>query len=260
MNLLVAVKSCEYDRQRGAHQLVRDIWGDYITVNFFMGNGGNVSELDEIVVDAPDGYPGLPFKTREIARYALLKYYDYVFFCDTGSFLIPHHLLDYDFKDYDYVGYWAMLMKTFPYTAQDTDRGCPPVYIERCHPWASGGGYVLSRRALLYVANAEPDVHAEDLWVGQVLGRQGIKLHDAAQEGWKGFVADWIHLENNMTPNSLALRRLWMEDKKRNAERRCSTGCYGPAWKPPVIELMDPEVPNEVEQILAARRAARRKK
>lgn len=40
-----------------------------------------------------------------------------------------------------------------------------------CHPWASGGvGYFLSRSAAQLVARSEPNVWAEDMFVGQVLG------------------------------------------------------------------------------------------
>jgi hypothetical protein len=260
MRLLIAVKSCRYDQGRGTHELVRNTWGKDVIdadLRFFMGmNGAN--KFDEENVDAPDNYPGLPLKTREISRYAIRNGYDFAFLCDTGSFVIPHHLMNSGFEQNDYTGYWGMRMKTFPYIAEDGARGCPPVTIPVCHPWASGGGYVLSQRAMQLVAQSTPDVHAEDLWVGQVLGRAGVVLHDGATEGWKGRVVNWIHRENNEHSAAMERRTKWMTNEYEKSKEVCKTeGCSGPYWQSKGQMIRDLSDPVDVEQILKMRRKER---
>ena len=53
--LLVAVKSCQYDKTRGAHSLVREMWGRQIKdsdVRFFTARPQRQPEHDEVIVDA----------------------------------------------------------------------------------------------------------------------------------------------------------------------------------------------------------------
>jgi hypothetical protein len=232
MRFLFAVKSCEYDRQRGAHDLIRATWGRDIDVRFFLG-GGRAMAADEELVLAPDDYPGLPWKTREIARWAVREHYDFVFLCDTGSFVIPQHLATCGFEWYDYSGYWCMRPGSFPYTARSKNPDCPTVEIPVCYPWASGGGYILSRKALEIVASSTPMVWAEDMFVGQALAARGVLLHDMAPEGYKEYVVDWIHDEDNT--GSLHSRSIWMQAKYEEAKFRClNEGCA--EWKRNLIE------------------------
>lgn len=223
MKLLIAIKSCEYDRNRGAHQLVRDTWGQDVTgadLFFFTARTG-CADSDEIIVNAPDDYPGLPFKTREIIRYTIGRDYDFIFLCDTGSFLIPHHLMEYNFKNSDYLGYWGLSSGTFPYTDGDS-RYQTSSFISKCYPWASGGGYSLSRRAMGLIADEEPNVFSEDLWVAQVLAKNDILLKDCAEDGFRGYVVDWIDGEDNT--GTLDIRSQWMQQKYAEAKTFCQAG------------------------------------
>lgn len=218
--LLIAVKSCDYDRARGAHDLLRETWGknvEHADLLFFtarpMANG---ADQDEVIVNTPDDYPGLPHKTRAIAKFAVDSNYDYAFLCDTGSYVFFHHLIDYDYYAADYMGYWGLNSEPFYYVAQNTARGCAATHIPKCHPWASGGGYFLSKKALEIVASTEPTVWAEDLGVGQMLAVHNIYLTDRSRQGFKGYIVDWIHGENNS--GGLDERRDWM----RNLQARDS--------------------------------------
>ena len=262
MKTLLAIKSCEFDRARQAHDLIRNTWGrdvEDLDLIFFMGHGAKASLSDEIVLDTPDGYIDLPFKTREICRWAINRDYTHLGLLDTGSFLIPHHLRISGFDHQDYMGFWGMKIKNFSYTAEDINRGCPPVRIENCVPWASGGFYTLSRTAMNIIASGEPFVHAEDLWTAQELAKHGILLVDGASSGWRGKTCDWISSEKNGYPNAMEKRTAWMNDKYNKAKEICATeGCFSPYWaKYNLIESRDAD---QIEKVLEQRRLERRKK
>lgn len=250
MRFLIAIKSCEYDRRRDAHQLIRATWGrdtGETDLRFFLGGGLGIAE-DETIVLAPDDYLGLPWKTREIVRWAVRDDYDWAFLCDTGSFVIPHHLMSCGFEKYDYSGYWCMKMETFRYSV-------PGIEVPVCYPWASGGGYILSRKAMEIVASTPPTVRAEDLYVGQALAARGVLLHDLAPDGYKGYVVDWIHDEVNTVP--IHDRAIWMQAKYEDAKARCAeTKCN---WQRPCTLLRDDPLGTRAqhEQILAERQAQR---
>ncbi len=236
--LLVAVKSCVYDLKRGAHSLVREMWGRQIKdadVRFFTAGQGQ-PEHDEVIVDAPDDYPNLPYKTREIVRWALKGDYEHIFLCDTGSFVFVHHLENYDYSA-DYIGYWGLKMEPFDYVAQNKIRHCQTVRIQRCYPWASGGGYFLSRKAMEIVAAQQPIVWAEDLNVGQALAAQGIFLTDRSHAGFKGHIVNWIHNEDNT--NNLDKRRLWMASLRKQA-MACALSGTCEFYKKPQTRIEQP--------------------
>jgi len=251
--LLIAIKSCAYDRDRGAHDLVRDTWGKDVAgadLKFFTARTGN-PDPDEVIVKAPDDYKGLPYKVREIVRWALAQKYDYIFLCDTGSFVIPHHLVNYGFQGLNYVGYCNLRCRPFKLEAEDSARGCPPIVIDPCYPWASGGGYILSRKAMGIVAASEPNVWAEDLWVGQLLIHRGIQFIDKFTDGYKGYVVDWIHDENNNLPDGMQKRSLWMWGQYERAKKICEVqGCESPLWD------RNPRLPDDDEAFYSAQSEA----
>lgn len=231
--MLVAVKSCHYDRARGAHDLVRETWGKDALARhdmdlvFFMGHNGSVPyslATDEWGVDALDDYRNLPYKTRGICRLADELEYDSVFLTDTGSFIIPDHLANYGWGNSDYVGYWGLRMTPVPYyRMRELARGCSEVVVNPCYPWAAGGGYFLTKKAFRIVAEAEPVTWAEDCSTAQVLARSGINLDDRAKAGFKGYVVDWIHRENN-DAEAFAKRKIWMHTKYEQSKRLCAEG------------------------------------
>ena len=175
MRILLAVKSCGQDRDKGYHRTIRDTWGKDVEKEgadllFFVGADSHVNELDEVRVAALDEYHSLPWKTREIVRYTLSKAYDHIFLCDTDSFIIPRKLMKTGFENWDYFGINSKpLGITFSYTAPDRNR--KQWRLAQCWPWMSGGiGYFLSRKAMEYVSVQEPTIWAEDLNIGQIMG------------------------------------------------------------------------------------------
>ena len=177
---MIAIKSCRRHRMRGDHEVIRYTWGkdfdNIADVKFFEGlrEGIHTMELDihqadELLVNAPDDYDGLPYKTREILRYAIAAGYDYTFLCDTDTFIIPDKLMKSGFEQFDYAGMNSRpATETFSYNA--LDRWKKDHYIERCWPWMSGGvGYFVSKKAAKLIVEQEPNIWAEDLWVGQIL-------------------------------------------------------------------------------------------
>ena len=177
MKLLIAIKSCHRDRDRGCHQAIRDTWGSKVvtdvTLGFFIGRDENSGQAswrlgDETQVDAPDDYENLPLKTREILRQSIGWNYDFTFLCDNDTFVNPERLLQTGFEKFDYSGRFGVLPPVgtqFDYT---DGRG---IEYPGCHPWASGGvGYFLSKKAAEHIVQFEPNIWAEDMWVGQVLG------------------------------------------------------------------------------------------
>src|ERR1700723_1195507 len=168
MSVLFAVKSCCADWMGGKHEDIRTTWGqNLINLIVFVGNGPRIFlplQRDEKLLNVADGYDDLPFKTREILRWAIEHLYDYVYLCDTDTFVIPSKLLKSGFENYDYFGIngrtWSQ-----PFIYNAVDRHGQDHIIANCLAWHSGGyGYFVSRRAAEYVVTQEPNIWAEDLW------------------------------------------------------------------------------------------------
>lgn len=183
--LMICVKSCQRDLIRGDHDSIRETWGKDaqavgIDVRFFVGANDSVNryEPDEVHLKCEDTYAALPFKTREICRWASAKVIDHVFLCDTDTFLYIPYLLTSGYEKYDFMGFMLHhLGISFPYNTTDLNR--TPEIHPKCYTWPSGGmGYFLSKRAATLAAYEYPNSWAEDLWIGQVVGP---KLES---EGW----------------------------------------------------------------------------
>jgi hypothetical protein len=171
MSLLVAVKSCADHLDRGFHWKIRETWGTGLDVKFFIGDTMRKHEPDEVILACPDDYHSLPLKTREICKWATGKMIDYLFICDTDTYVIPSKLLACGFDKFDYAG---KIDREFgvPFAYQAIDRDGQSTFYPRCWPWASGGyGYFLSRKAFTIIADKTPVGWAEDLWIGQVLSQ-----------------------------------------------------------------------------------------
>lgn len=185
MNILIAIESCHAHRPQ--NQLIRNTWlsGRTVPYRFFLGQGPGEPKGDEVFLPCGDDYASLPFKTQEIMRWALSEGYDFVFKCDTDTYVCVPRLLVSGFEPHDYVGCFATCKSCIP-----TDSGhcqCSSETGQRFYSYASGGaGYWLSARAMRVVAEApfildplvperdEPSTRGEDLQVGWALGRQGI--------------------------------------------------------------------------------------
>jgi hypothetical protein len=136
MRLLIGVVSCARDRE--SHELIRQTWAkdSPVAVRFFVGRDCPTTEIDEIALDVPDDWNGLPAKVHAVCRWTLFHGYDFLFKCDTDSYVSIPRLMASGFERWHYMG------------------GCGEtenVYPDACFP-ANGGGYSLSRRALSYLA------------------------------------------------------------------------------------------------------------
>ena len=176
--IIICVKSCLRDLERGDHHVIRNTWGKAaadqgILVRFFIGKHDKIPKLqpDEVMLDCGDEYIDLPFKTREICRWLTGKVFDFGFLCDTDTYIFIPWFLDSGYERWDYLGEMPYAVGKI-HSRYKTDPG-PDGKIEhreRCYTWASGGvGYFLSKKAVTAVANEFPDSWAEDLWVGQVV-------------------------------------------------------------------------------------------
>lgn len=185
--LLIAVKSCRRDYRLGAHEVIRGTWGQqfrgHADVRFFVGKSEDSRDhlnlkSDEVSLGCDDSFMGLPWKVKDICQWAVGKVYTHIFLCDNDTYVKPLELMTSGIFRYDYQGFFKVPLEDGPFPYRDVDpNGVNHVY-EHCYPWASGGrGYSLSRLAFCEVAEKFPNQNewAEDLWVGQIIGRAAEK-------------------------------------------------------------------------------------
>lgn len=164
MKVLIAIVSCHknlYLRECQRKTWVSEI-SKAIDFRFFIGIGESELTADEVKLDCPDDYTGLPAKVRAICQWAIDNEYDYLFKCDDDTYVRPDRLIQCGFEAHDYMG-----------------RLRPPSGAWK-HDYALGGpGYWLSIRAMKAIAAAElTEDTIEDRWVGYVLHNKGIESHN----------------------------------------------------------------------------------
>jgi hypothetical protein len=210
--ILFAIASCHAWEENGNNQAVRETWfkdvpsctaDGYSTQTidcfFFQGHGRDVGDL--IALNVPDDYLGIIRKTREIHKWAFHHDYDFVFQCWSDTFVNVKQVLVSGFERYDYFGH----VHSWPWT------GSPYGFI------SGGDGWWTSKKACEVLALAEPSESpdmdngaADDLWVGLVLGKAGIKmvnhpdygngmtLHGSVHTGGKGtYDKSWMYKTYN---------------------------------------------------------------
>lgn len=178
MKVLFALKSCQHDQSSGCHQAIRDTWGKNlpsgVDVRFFMGGDSSpLLEHDEVHLTVDDDYWELTPKTRGICAYMVLHGYDFVYLCDTDTYLVVKKLLQSGFGAFDFSGghlchgeYGKEFGKAYPRWVSPRGGVADPFYV-----YLSGGvGFFLSQKAAEKVATSSYYHHSEDVWVGQVLG------------------------------------------------------------------------------------------
>lgn len=168
MNLLIGVKSCVKHTQEGYNESIRQTWGkDVINADlrFFMGRDPNYLGLlnDEVMLDCSDDYEGLPHKVWAMIDWTLTQDYNYIFLCDTDSFIRPDRLLTCGFEKADYYGIF------FGRVGEWRSGTFYGVYLAKCYNYALGWGYFLSRKAMKIVTAGIPLTTGEDLSVAQIL-------------------------------------------------------------------------------------------
>lgn len=228
VNLIVCVKSCHRDRKAGFHDAIRETWGhDFknrgIQVVFFLGHSAadyfqahpknDLANLqrDEVVVDAADDYMSLPHKTRGICQWAAPKIFRHLFLCDNDTFVNSAALLALPFEIFDYAGHFKggqeEIGRTFAYRDHMGD-------YPNCYPWASGGmGYFISKNAATLIADTYPKVWAEDMFVGQVIGKEIEKNNMMGAALKINKVATWHFQKSPKNPEftPALLRRIYAD-------------------------------------------------
>jgi len=103
MKILIAVMTCARDRWRiPAHREM--LCGHGADVRFFLGCGNENPEPDEMLVDTEDDWEHLPFKVRFALKWALDNSYDYIFKCDSDTWVNVKALMESGFEGHNYVG------------------------------------------------------------------------------------------------------------------------------------------------------------
>lgn len=215
MTLIVAVKSCQRDRDAGFHDAIRETWGRElkqmgVQVMFFLGHTGggyfqahpkgvmNSMLRDEVIVDTPDDYNSLPYKTRSICFWAQSKIFSHLFLCDNDTVISAKGFKSLLYEPFDYAGHFR--------GGQD-EIGTKFYYRDHimeypeCRPWASGGfGYFISKAATEVLVDSYPKIWAEDMWVGQVLGKEIEKGRMLGAALSLNKIATWHYPKNEKYP------------------------------------------------------------
>ena len=188
MKILIAIESCQAHTDR--HDVIRRTWlegsvpeptaFDLGTWEYRFFVGGPLlfpkHKWDEVWVDAPDDYEGLPLKTMAICDWARRHEYTHLFKCDTDTYVHVDRLLASGFQAHDYAGFFRD-----PFDS----------HLQSCKgSYASGGpGYWLSNRAMAIIASGKFTVdylhhekwrgywNGEDKQVGRRLNEFGIECH-----------------------------------------------------------------------------------
>jgi len=160
LKLLIAVITCH--KNIYAPQKIRETWSDEY-VRFFYGGGDRTALPDEVFLEVPDTYMGLPLKVQAAIKWAKENGYTHFFKCDDDAYVRLDRLLKSGFEKYYYVG-----MKVRAYVGGN--------YLEYMH---GGAGYWLSPQSMDMVIAAPIFGKSEDGWVAKVLAEKGIKgKHD----------------------------------------------------------------------------------
>lgn len=183
MKALIAISSCGDFESNGCNQAMRDTWlKDLVPFGiphkFFFGMGQGEPELADSVIlrDVDDGYGSLTYKTRASLRWARAEGYDFVFRCFPDTYVRVDRLMACPFYEHDYYGDFRQ--EEGGRTDGGTGKYQPT--LQQAQNYASGGaGYWLSRKAFSLLLDApvigvwrdEITTYAEDLWVGNILGR-----------------------------------------------------------------------------------------
>ena len=106
-------------------------------------------------------------RTQRMVQHALKHGYDFIFRVDSDAYVWVDRLLTSGFEQYDYVGYCL-------------DYPPSKAYRRTAH---GGSGFILSRRAMQIIANANPCKTQQgnswygDIWAGEQLYAHSIRCH-----------------------------------------------------------------------------------
>jgi hypothetical protein len=164
MKALFAIVTC----QKNSHHrpILRNTWlkllkdQDY---KFFVGHGAEVTMDDEVLLDCPDDYDGLPAKTRAIMKWGYEHGYDYICKVDDDVYVYPDRVMKSGFESFPYGG------RLNGSIGELTPLG-----------YCSGFTYWISKACARILAHSElhPKIGFEDVWVGHSLAKKKIGPSD----------------------------------------------------------------------------------
>ncbi len=205
MEVLVAIITCESFRTNGNNDAVRNTWlPDLVKLGvdykFFMGQGSKSTKDDEVLLDAPDDYHNVTYKTKEMYKYAAAKGYEYVFLCYPDTYVCPSRLMNSGFEQYDYVGNFVCNPSTGPYACGGTGHwASADLYMRMLDAAIPIEDVIIGKRPLRARFSRAPkrpesstkpytikaiDMWAEDKWIGDMFNRLAClkKRHDPRYE------------------------------------------------------------------------------
>lgn len=114
-----------------------------------------VPKDDEVLLQVPDDYRHIAVKVRAIFQYALSQGFEYVFKCETDTYVVPDRLLKSGFENHDILG--GPAGKNL----------------------AGGSGWWMSRKAMQAVVNEPINTWSDDCWFPTLLRSKGFAVgHD----------------------------------------------------------------------------------
>ncbi len=188
--VLVAVRSCQYDRDQGCHKAIRETWGktlpEWVDLRFFIGGAGAVpNEEDEICLSADDGFEdsSLWYKLMAMLGVIVKWNYDFIFLCDTDVYITSAMWTRTGFEQYDYSGDACDVLVDGVAKAGEFGQRYPDPWfngsdkfsLDPFYTFVGGGGRFLSKRAIEFLVTRDNmpssrEKLPEDLWIGQMLG------------------------------------------------------------------------------------------
>ncbi len=205
MKALLAISSCQEYESKGYNQSSRDTWIPALAeagldYRFFHGCGSEVKP-DVIVLDCPDDYGSLCYKTHASQKWALDQGYEYLFRCWPDTYVVPERLARSGFERFDYAGNFEGGSMTA----------------------AGGPGYWLSRKALELmmlheVSPTHPNIGAifEDRWVGTIMNRFRAEIKQSDDRRYAE--GAWLWGNTPLKSNELITAHLWGGEGKTNPE------------------------------------------
>lgn len=180
MKILIAIKCC-HARQAFA-EASRQTWIKNlqdVDYKIFYGHGHHELKSDEVQIDAPDGYYDLATKMYEMIRWAWEHGYDFLLQLDDDTYVRSTQLHRSNFFKHNFVA-------GVSFGVDEHNR----VFQYLTGQSATGPGYWLSRKAMEIIINSPRPAHAwpDEPWVGQVLEKNGIKVHRSNLMGCYGSV------------------------------------------------------------------------
>lgn len=178
--LLIGIYTCPKfsDRVQG----VRDTWlkliPDNVRVLFVFGrpNQKALIEGDCLYLDCPEAYEKLPEKTLAFLKYCSTNLeFDYIFKTDDDTYIDMEKFVSFDTKEGDYIGQFTnppqgKFNRTWHF-GKCTDKSLEvPDESEFICPWATGGGYFLSPKAVDLAIERTAQTVAKSMFEDKMIG------------------------------------------------------------------------------------------